>query len=302
MRPTRILVRIVVSGGTGFVGTALVAALRKRGDDVVVLSRAEGPGTAQWTPGRSGPWTAHLRGADAVINLAGAGLFDERWTPARIAIVRESRITVTRVLAEAIVRECPQASFVSASAVGYYGMRKDDAVVTEDTPPGHDLLSEICVEWEAAAEPARAAGVRVTHPRIGIVLGRGGGALEKMLPAFRAFVGGPIGDGRQWFSFIHLRDVVSALVFLAEKTDARGPYNLTAPTPVTMNDLARGIARALGRPSLFRVPPFALKLAMGEGRAEALLTGPRVVPQRLLADGFSFAFPALGPALDDILR
>lgn len=294
--------RIAVTGGTGFVGSALVRSLRARGDEVIVFSRSSGSGSVAWTPGASGPWTESLRGVDAVVNLAGAGLFDERWTPARIAIVRESRIATTRVLAEAMARECPRAVLVSASAVGYYGMRKDDAIVDEDTPAGNDLLSEICLEWEAATAAAAAAGVRVTHARIGIVLGDGGGALKEMLPAFRAFVGGPIGDGRQWLSFIHLNDVVSSLTFLADRPDATGAYNITAPNPVTMNEFAKALGRALGRPSLFRVPPFALKIVMGEGRADALLTGPRVMPKRLLAAGFTFAFPRVDAALADVLR
>jgi uncharacterized protein (TIGR01777 family) len=295
-------VRVVLTGGTGFVGTALVRRLSSRGDDVVVLSRHAGPRTVAWTPGQRGDWERALRGTDAVINLAGAGLFDQRWTDARMKEIRRSRIELTRTLAQAMADGCPEAALISASAVGLYGMRKDDAVLDETDAHGNDVLASICVAWEAAADPARERGLRVAHPRFGIVLGRGGGALETMLPAFRAFVGGPIGDGRQWVSWVHLHDAAAALLFLVDQPSCSGPFNVTAPHPVTMNQLARAIGRAMHRPTLFRVPGAALKLVMGEGRADALLTGQRATPAALERAGFSFRYPAIDGALSEILR
>ncbi len=318
--PYALPVKFVVTGGTGFVGKALVRRLEARGDEVTVFSRHSPSGAASsprvrtvvWNPSASSPgpvpvparggWVDALDGVDAVIHLAGAGLFDERWTEERLAEVRRSRVEPTDALARAMVERCPKAVLVSASAVGMYGMRKDDLVLDEDSPHGSDVLSTMCEAWEAAADPARATGMRVVHPRIGIVLGQGGGALEKMLPAFRAFVGGPIGDGRQWLSWIHLDDVVSSLVFVCEERGCSGVYNATSPNPATMNELASAMGEVMHRPTLFRVPSAALKLAMGSGRAGALLTGQRVVPKRLLAAGFAFEYPALRAALEAVLR
>lgn len=324
--PYALPVKVVVTGGTGFVGKALVRRLEARGDEVTVFSRRGPSGaassprvrTVSWNPSASlpasspasaservparGGWVDALDGVDAVIHLAGAGLFDERWTEERLAEVRRSRVEPTDALARAMVERCPTAVLVSASAVGMYGMRKDDLVLDEESPHGSDVLATMCEAWEAAADPARATGMRVVHPRIGIVFGHGGGALEKMLPAFRAFVGGPIGDGRQWLSWIHLDDVVSSLVFLCEEASCSGVYNATSPNPTTMNELASAMGEVMHRPTLFRVPSAALKLAMGGGRADALLTGQRVVPKRLLAAGFAFEYPALRAALEAVLR
>jgi uncharacterized protein (TIGR01777 family) len=295
-------VKVAVTGGTGFVGRALVRALRARGDDVVVFSRKPThEGERAWTPGIPGPWLDTLTDCDGVVNLAGAGLFDERWTEARLREVRSSRVDTTRVLAEGMAR-CPAAVLVSASAVGIYGMRKDDVVLDETAPLGDDVLAVICKEWEGAADPARKAGVRVCHPRVGIVLGPGGGALEEMIPAFRAFVGGPLGDGRQWLSWIDRDDLVAILIRLLEDAELAGTINATAPEPVTMNDFARALGQALHRPALFHAPSFALKIALGSGRAEALLTGQRVVPKRLLDAGFGFEKPNVAASLDAILR
>lgn len=300
--------RVVVTGGTGFIGTKLVLALAARGDDVTVLTRggARPPGPARervrftaWTPTTTGDWSASLADADAVVHLAGAGVMDERWTTARMAVLRSSRVDSTRVLAEAIAGAAKKPVFVSASAIGIYGFRKDDELLDESGAHGTDVLAEICEAWEAAAEPARAAGARVAHPRIGLVLGAGGGALAKMLPPFRAFVGGPLGDGQQWFSWVHWRDTVDALLFAVDSS-LSGPFNVTAPDPVRMNDLAHAIGHAMHRPSAFRVPAPALRLALGD-RADAILTGPRAVPRKLTDAGFAFAFTRLEEALADIL-
>ncbi len=282
-----------------------MSELESRGDDVVVLTRgaraSEGRVTfVQWTPDRRGPWVEALEGADVVVNLAGAGVLDERWSDERFRVLRESRITSTRVLAEAIAGlEKKPRVFVSGSAVGYYGMSHSDDVLDEKTSAGADKLAQLCAEWEAAAEPASRAGVRVVHPRIGIVLGKSGGALQKMLPVFKAGLGGPIGCGRQYFPWIHSRDAVRAIVFAIDTDSVKGPFNVTGPTPVTMNHFTNVLAKALDRPSFFRVPPFALKLVMGE-MAEVLLSGQRATPSKLNDAGFAFVFPEVECALSEL--
>lgn len=285
--------RVLLTGGTGFIGSALGRALRDRGDEVVVVSR-RGPVT--WEAAG-----AEVGRADAVVHLAGESVAAGRWTPERLERIRSSRVDTTELLARAAaaVSRRPRV-FVSASAVGYYGMRLDDARLDESAPPGDDVLARICVAWEQAAEPARAAAIRVVHPRIGIVLGEGGGALARMRMPFRWFVGGPIGSGKQWMSWIHRRDVVRALLLLVDDEALFGPVNVVAPEPVTMDAFARSLGRSLGRPAALRVPAPALRLALGEGLARALLTGQRVVPRKLLDAGFTFDVPALDEALRDL--
>lgn len=306
--------RVVVTGGTGFVGKALVASLAERGDEVVVLSRGgrEGsspgartrPGSvtvATWTPSATGEWTRRIDGADAVVHLAGAGVMDERWTDARKEVLRSSRIRSTELLADAIVRaERKPRVLVSSSAVGYYGTGTGDRTVHDDAPPGTDFLATLCKDWEAAAERAKSAGVRVCHPRIGLVLGRDGGLLERMLPPFKSFVGGPVGSGEQYMPWIHLRDVVGAIEHAIATEALSGGFNLSAPEPVTMNTFAEALGQALGRPSRMRVPAFAVKLALGEA-SEAVLTGQRALPTRLVGSGYAFLFPELASALADLV-
>jgi uncharacterized protein (TIGR01777 family) len=255
---------------------------------------------AVWTPRAAGPWQREVEEADAVVGLAGAGVMDERWTPARVAELRASRVESTRLIAEAAARAERKPVLLSASAVGVYGMREDAEVLDETSPHGKDVLAEICEGWEAATAPALDAGARVAVARFGLVLGKGGGALAKMAAPFRAFVGGPLGKGTQWMSWVHLEDTVRAIAFALDTPTFQGPFNVTAPNPVTMNDFARALGIALGRPAKMRVPAFALRAALGE-RAEALLTGQRVISARLEAAGFRFAFPALEAALADIM-
>jgi uncharacterized protein len=313
------VLKVVVTGGTGFIGRALVMTLCERGDDVVVLSRGgathgcgglgarptccRGSGKvelATWTPEKKGAWSNVVDGADAVVHLAGAGVLDESWTPERKDVLRSSRIRSTELLAEAIARaEKKPRAFVSGSAVGYYGIHADERILDESSPAGDDFLARLVVDWEAAAAPAAEAGVRVSHPRIGLVLGRSGGMLEKMLPAFKAFVGGPVGTGAQYMGWIHLVDTVRALEHAVD-TDLSGPFNVTAPEPVTMSVFARSLGEAMGRPSYLRVPPFAVKLALGS-RSEAVLSGQRAIPTRLVDSGFDFVFPDLSSALADIV-
>ncbi len=284
--------RVLLTGGTGFIGTHLARALGARGDEVLVVSRK---GPIGWDDVE-----ARIPTVDAVVHLAGEPVADGRWTPERLERIRSSRVDTTDRLARAIAAAAPQPRvFVSGSAVGFYGMRQDDVVCRESTPPGDDVLARVVVDWEAAASPARAAGVRVVHPRIGVVLGPGG-ALARMAGPYRWFVGGPLGGGHQWVSWIHLHDVVSALLFLIDR-EIRGPVNVTAPEPVTMNDLSAALGSALHRPSWLRVPGLALKTALGSGLAQVLLTGQRAVPAALQAAGFSFAFPRVDEALRDLL-
>jgi uncharacterized protein (TIGR01777 family) len=307
-------VRIVVTGGTGFIGRSLVRSLSERGDDVVVLSRGHdtlcpGPRAgcmrgsgkvelATWTPEQGGDWQRVVDGADAVIHLAGASVLDGRWTPEFKKVLRSSRIASTKLLAEAIARaEKKPRVFVSGSAVGYYGTSTGDRVLSESDPPGDDFLATLVRDWEDAA---KGAGVRICHPRIGIVLGHRGGALAKMLPFYRAFVGGPVGDGKQYIPWIHMADTVGALEYAIANESVVGPFDVTAPDPVTMNDFSHALAKAVGRPAPFRVPAFAVKLAMGEA-AVAVLTGQRAIPKKLVETGFAFVFPELASALADLL-
>lgn len=296
--------RILLTGGTGFIGKALAGALHARGDAVVVVSRRAAAGGLRGRGEGSVGWDAveeEAERCDAVVHLAGEPLADARWTPERLERIRSSRVDTTLRLARAIAAAGRRPRvLVSASAVGLYGMRRDDVVCDEQTAAGDDVLARLGVAWEAAADPARAVGVRVAHPRIGVVLGKGG-ALAKMVGPFRWFVGGPVGDGTQWVSWIHVKDAVRALLFLVDREDLAGPVNLVAPAPVTMNDLAHALGRVLGRPAAFRVPAVALRLAFGDGLAELLLTGQRVAPRRLEEAGFAFDYPALDGALADLL-
>ena len=259
---------------------------------VVVSRRPSGDASVGWDGVEE-----EVERADAVVHLAGEPVADARWTPERLERIRSSRVDTTSRLAHAIASASRKPRvFVSASAIGLYGMRRDDVLCDEETAPGDDVLALLCVAWEAAAGPAKDAGVRVVHPRIGVVLGPGG-ALAKMAGVYRWFVGGPVGDGRQWISWIHVDDAVGALLLLLDTETLSGAVNLVAPAPVTMNELARAMGRALGRPSSMRVPAFALRLAFGEGLAELLLTGQRVAPRRLEEAGFAFAFSRLDEAL-----
>ncbi len=276
---------ILITGGTGLIGRAVVRALAERGDQPVVVSRRGGPDVVEW----SGVDAAVDR-SDAIVHLAGEPVADRRWTPERLEQIRASRVETTSAIARAVEKAARRPRVVvSASAIGYYGMFGGDApVVDEGAVAGSDPLARVCVDWERAAAPIVAAGVRVVHPRFGVVLAAGGGAIAKMAPAFRWFVGGPLGSGEQWVSWVHERDAVRAVLFAIDRDTLAGPVNVAAPRPVTMNELARALARALHRPSLFRVPGLALRAAVGEGVASVLLTGQRAAPAKLLAAGFEF--------------
>jgi uncharacterized protein (TIGR01777 family) len=296
---------VIVAGGTGFLGRPLVARLREAGHDVVVLSRGGTPavlppGTriVPWPEGASG-WEAAVGNAGAVVNLAGESV-SQRWTTAAKEEIERSRVARTRRLVKAISAAATKPSvLVNASAVGYYGARGDEEL-TEDAPPGDDFLARTCRKWEAAAAEAEDVGVRVVRIRIGLVLAADGGALAKMLPAFRAFAGGPVGRGAQWMSWIHHHDLVELFLFALESGAASGPLNGTAPAPVRNRDFASALGRALRRPALVRAPAPALKLLFGE-MATMVLEGQRALPSRALALGFRFRFPELGEALRDVV-
>jgi uncharacterized protein (TIGR01777 family) len=297
-------VRVVLTGASGLVGTALAAALERRGDEVVRLVRREARGNDErrWDPatGRLDPDA--LQGAAAVVHLAGAGIGDQRWTAHRKAEVRDSRIRGTTLLAEAIAG-APAAVpvWVSGSAVGWYGDRGDEEL-DEDSEPGSDYLADLCRDWEAATTPAAAAGTRVALLRTGIVLSPHGGALARQLPLFRLGVGGRLGSGRQWVSWIALPDQVGAILHALDHPEVAGPFNATAPNPVTNAELTAALASAVHRPAVLAVPRLALQVALGRELTDvALLASQRVHPSRLLASGYRFAHPDLGPALRALL-
>jgi len=294
-------VQIAITGSTGLIGKALVRALRDEGLTVIRLVRR--PATAEdevrWDPFGEVDSGA-LEGVDAVVHLAGAGLGDHRWTESYKRQVRDSRVEGTRTLARALARlDRRPAVLVSGSAVGFYG-DTGDVAVDESAPEGEGFLAELCRDWEAAAQPAVDAGIRVVHPRTGLVLSREGGLLAKVLPLFRCGLGGRLGTGRQWMSWITVADQVAALRFLIHD-GLSGPVNLTAPEPVTNAGFTAAMGRAVHRPAPFIVPAPVLRLALGEFADEGALVSQRVLPDRLAKAGFTFKHPDIGGALADVL-
>jgi uncharacterized protein (TIGR01777 family) len=294
--------RAIISGASGLIGEALVARLRGEGFTVSRLVRRPParPDEVFWDPAAGEIDRAGLEGAAAVVHLAGAGIGDRRWTESYKREIYDSRIRGTRLLAEALAGlDAPPSVLVSGSAIGFYG-DTGDTEATEDTPKGGGFLADLVADWEAAAAPAAEAGIRVVHPRTGIVLSRRGGILGRTLPLFRLGLGGRLGSGRQWTSWITLRDEVRALQHLIA-SELSGPVNLTAPRPVTNAEYTRELGRALGRPAVLPVPAPALKLLLREFAAEGPLISQRVLPARLLESGFSFADAELAPALAAVL-
>jgi uncharacterized protein (TIGR01777 family) len=288
-------VKILLTGATGFIGSRFARLATARGHQILPVSRTPRAGALDWSPASLARGVA---AADAIVHLAGENLFGKRWTERQKNVLIESRVEPTSQLARLAAERRPSA-FVSASAVGYYGPSERQGL-DEQAPSGNDFLATLCQRWEKATALAASAGVRTVITRFGIVLGREGGALKQMLPPFRLGIGGPIGSGRQWMSWIHADDVAGLLLFLLESESARGPYNVTAPQPSTMRDFARALGKVLHRPAVLPVPGFALKLALGEV-ADVLLSGQHVVPRRALEAGYQFRFPALEPALRDVL-
>jgi len=300
--------RIVITGGTGLIGGALAREMGTAGHDVVVLTRdpdragtlPPGVRAARWDGRTAQGWSSLLEADTAIVHLAGESVAQGRWTAEKKRRIRDSRVVSGAAVMDAI-REAPVKPrvLIQSSAVGYYGGRGDE-VISEDAPPGRDFLSDVCKEWEASTAEAESLGVRRAVARTGIVLAREGGALPVMSLPFKMMIGGPIGDGRQWFPWIHIEDEVGALRFLLERDEARGPFNLTAPHPVTNRELTKTLARTLGRPGLLPAPGFALRIALGE-MADSLLQGQRAVPSRLSELGYVFRWPELEPALRNLL-
>jgi uncharacterized protein (TIGR01777 family) len=301
--------KIVIAGGTGFLGGPLAAALGGAGHTPVILSRrAGGPDapfrTVAWTPdGSAGAWAAELSGAGAVVNLAGESIAARRWTAAQKQRVLQSRVRATASLVAAIARAAePPPTFISGSAVGYYGSR-DNREVAEDAAPGHDFLASVCVRWESEAMLAVSARTRVVCLRTGLVLARDGGALSGMLLPFWLGVGGPVGSGRQYWPWIHRQDWIELVRFAIETPTASGAMNATAPNPVTSREFAEALGRAMHRPSLLPAPGFALKLLLGGEMAEGLLlSGQRVIPAKAVRLGYRFQYASLAAALADLFK
>ena len=305
--------RVFVAGGTGLVGTRLIRRLRERRDEVTVLTRRPAaarerlPGDCtirEGNPMEPGPWMEAAAECDAVVNLTGESIFGRRWNEEFKGLLRDSRVKSTEHMVQALARQPRNEDgkakvLVNASAIGFYGPHGDEEV-TEETPPGNDTLARLTVDWEKAARTAENAGVRVAILRTGVVLDKEGGALGQMLTPFKIGLGGPIGAGRQWMSWIHYQDLVSLFLLALDDGAAAGPINATAPNPVTNKEFSRALGAALHRPSFLPVPPFALRLRFGEV-AELLTSGQRVLPKRALALGYSFQFPEVEAALRDVL-
>ena len=296
--------RALISGASGLIGSALERRLRASSWSTVRLVRAPAAGDAAsivWDPAVGFNRPTDAEGFDLIVHLAGENIAGGRWTAARKQRILESRVQGTRRLCETLARlEHRPRALLCASAIGIYGDRGDE-LLDEQSAPGRGFLAEVCQQWEAATAPARDAGVRVVNLRFGVVLSKDGGALAKMLLPFRLGLGGRIGNGRQYMSWIALDDVVRAIEWTAAHDALSGPVNIVAPNPVINREFTRELGRALGRPTIFPLPAFAARAALGEMARELLLASQRVAPARLAAAGFSFSFPQLGPALRHVL-
>jgi len=291
---------VCVMGATGFLGRALCAGLAQSGVVVHRYSRGARPGFSTWDPASGHIDLEPLEAADAVVNLAGEDIAGARWSLSRKQVLRDSRVASTQLLARTLAQLSRKpAVLVNASAVGYYGNRGQDAVF-EQSPPGQGFLPELCQAWEAAALPAAQSGIRVVYPRFGIVLSTHGGALARMLPAFKLGVAGRLGSGEQFMPWISLSDAVSVIRFLLSATDIHGPVNAVAPEAITNEDFTDTLGRVVHRPTMLPVPVFALKVALGE-LSQILLEGANVRPQVLEQTGFRFDYPRLEDALQAIL-
>ena len=304
--------KVAITGATGFVGSRLVQRLHGKGHKVVVLARNTAfaqkvfPSEAfpnleivAYTPNASGPWQSVIASCDGVVNLAGEPIAEGRWTPERKQAILNSRKLGTQKLVEAIANANPKPTvLVNASAIGYYGT-SESATFDETSLSGNDFLAQVCQAWETEARKVKDAGVRLVILRLGIVLGNGG-ALGKMIPPFKLFAGGPIGSGRQWFSWIHVDDLVNLILQALTKPEIEGVYNATAPNPVRMADLSQTLGRVMNRPSWLPVPAFAIEALLGDG-AIVVLEGQQVLPKRTEETGFEYKYPNLQSALTQIL-
>jgi uncharacterized protein len=296
--------RILISGSHGLVGKALISELNKDKHEIVSLVRHASAGASEieWHPNQGSIDSERVSGFDVVVHLAGESIASGRWTDEKKRKIRESRVMGTTLLSQSLARSTkPPAVFISASAIGYYGNRGDE-LLDEKSAPGNDFLAEVCVAWEKATGEAEARGVRTVHTRFGIILDQEGGALAKMLTPFRMGVGGRIGDGKQWMSWIALADVIEGLKFVIEHNSVTGPVNFVAPNPVTNSEFTKSLGDALSRPTLFPMPSFAARLAFGEMADALLLSSAKVGPKRLQESGYSFEFENLQPTLESILK
>jgi uncharacterized protein (TIGR01777 family) len=296
--------KILVSGSHGLVGKALVRSLSVDGHEVVRLVRGGGSSGAQeveWHPNHGTIDAAHLEGFDAVVHLAGENIASGRWSNEKKRAIRESRLKGTSLLSQTLAGlSRPPSVFLSASAIGYYGDRGDE-LLTENSAPGNDFLAGVCVEWENATRPAAEKGIRTACMRFGIILDAREGALAKMLPPFRMGIGGRVGDGKQWMSWIALDDVINGLKFVIADSSVGGPVNLVAPNPVRNAEFTKTLGRVLSRPTLFPIPAFGVRLAFGELADALLLSSQRVDPSLLKNKGFAFSYPTLESAIRNIL-
>ena len=298
--------KVFMTGATGFIGTALTKRLIAAGHSITILTQAL-PEAQPVIPGQSylignptvpGTWQESVAGHDVIVNLAGASIFS-RWTAEQKKILRSSRIDTTRNLFDALPEDAGHVSFFSTSAVGYYGFHEDEEL-TESSPAGTDFLAQLAYDWEHEALRAQAKGARVIITRFGIVLGQDGGALAQIIPQFKNFVGGPLGSGRQWFSWVHMQDLTEAFLFLLAHPEISGPVNLCSPRPVRNGEMAEVIGRVLHRPSFMPAPAFMIELFLGEF-GSVLLKGQRVIPKRLVDAGFQFRHPEIEEALRSII-
>jgi len=295
---------ILITGGTGFIGSHLVALLLKQGHYITILTRnpdkySEDAKNLTYT-GWDESILDQVGKADVIINLAGENIFGQRWTDEVKRRLLNSRVDTTQQLTKAIMETKSKPDvFISGSAVGYYG-DCDKTPLKEDYPAGSDFLAEVCKAWEDAAQPVEQTGTRLVFARIGIVLEEDGGALENMIPAFKLFAGGPVGSGNQFVPWIHMLDLCNAFLFLINNNNLKGPFNICAPNPVTMNDFAEAVGNALNRPSFFRVPEFMLNLALGEA-ATPILSSLNAQPQKLIDAGFNFEFEDIKVAINDVI-
>jgi uncharacterized protein (TIGR01777 family) len=299
---------VVISGGTGFIASYLIKSLADNGYKPVVLGREPKSSVnipnmyeyAEWDGKNEGPWTEYIPEAEAVINLAGASIGEQKWTEERKKIIRSSRMSTTSILSKVINSSSnPPKVFISGSAIGYYGNRGDEEL-TEDSRPGNDFLAKLCVDWEAEANKA-AANTRVVNIRTGVVQDAKGGSLMEMLPLFKAYMGGPLGSGKQWFSWVHIADEVGIILWAVKNNQANGPYNLASPNPVTMKEFAKSLGNAINRPSWLKVPEIAIRAKLGEA-AGSLLASQRVYPKRALEMGYDFKYPNVKLALNEIAK
>ncbi len=297
--------RVLISGSHGLVGQALIESLTNDGHEIhrlVRRGRAVGSPEIEWHPNQGLIDAEHLEGLDAVVHLAGESIASGRWSAEKKQKIRDSRVKGTQLLSRSLQQlSRPPASFICASAIGYYGNRGDQ-MLNEESSPGNDFLSQVCVEWEEATQPAVEKRIRTVNTRFGIILDKEGGALAKMLPPFRMGVGGRIGDGKQWMSWIALDDVIGGLRLAITNQTLNGPVNFVTPNPVTNAEFTKALGKALLRPTLFPIPAFGVRLAFGEMADALLLASQRVEPARLKDLGYGFKHSEIGPTLSHILR